>query len=62
MGDDSEGDVPYQGLFCECGLRHIPHKPRCPDCDRPWPESLKARWPYDGGPEIRTEPGKHEDL
>jgi len=59
MGDEDEGEAPYVGLYCKCGLR-APDPPlfSCPDCMRPWPEILQVRYFYDGGPEIYSTPKK----
>ncbi len=50
-----EGDVPFQGRYCKCGCAET-KKPRqaCPHCKAVWPENLRERSPYDGGPKIFT--------
>jgi hypothetical protein len=55
-----EGDTPYEGLFCTCGLKacdaawQAGKNKGCPECQAPWPASLGQRYPYSGKPEVRS--------
>ena len=55
MGDDYEGDIPYQGLWCpDCGLLRDNDDP-CEECGSVKPPI--KRYPYDGGPEMHHHVG-----
>ncbi len=62
-----EGDVPYVGLFCACGLLASEEAwaygvRGCPECYAAWPERLVKRYPHDGRSEVRFKLKVNEDI
>lgn len=62
MSDCDEGETPYPGVFCSCGLYVGAARSfgSCQECGASWPTALVQRSPYDGGPPPRWLPAQVE--
>lgn len=57
MSDMDEGDTPYVGWWCKCGMEGLKGvSDTCPNCEADWLTTLRRRSPYDGGPKMQSNP------